>query len=105
MQLGFCISGSIFNIEAHPSDFKDIYSNHKLPSDTSNKIYNPDIYKNGKLMYHWGIKMDFAIRNLTNNKCCLAKLRDKMVGLKIHLPQRAEEMHMNEAANILHQVC
>ncbi|WP_424035114.1 MunI family type II restriction endonuclease [Neisseria bacilliformis] len=64
-----------FYIEAHPSDFKDIYSNHKLPSDTSNKIYNPDIYKNGKLMYHWGIKMDFAIRNLTNNKVLFGEIK------------------------------
>lgn len=57
-----------FKIERHPKDFSSIYSDYPLNEEVLSKIYNVDMKKNGKPKYHWGIKMDFAIRNLENKK-------------------------------------
>lgn len=67
-----------FKVERHPKDFDDIYSTFDLPESTAEKIYNVDINekkRNGKPKYTWGIKMDFAIRNLENQKVIFGEIK------------------------------
>ena len=67
-----------FLVERHPKDFGDIYSTYDLPENVLEKIYNIDITElNGKgnSRYSWGISMDFAIRNLNNNKVLFGEIK------------------------------
>lgn len=67
-----------FLVERHPSEFNDIYSTYFLPESVLEEIYNVDFSerkKNGKLKYNWGIKMDFAIRNLENGKILFGEIK------------------------------
>lgn len=67
-----------FVVERHPSEFNDIYSTYSLPESVLEEIYNVDLSerkKNGKLKYNWGIKMDFAIRNLENGKILFGEIK------------------------------
>lgn len=67
-----------FLIERHPKEFNDIYSTYPLPQDVLNKIYNIDMSEkksNGKPKYEWGISMDFAIRNLKNDKILFGEIK------------------------------
>ncbi|MCD7823312.1 MAG: MunI family type II restriction endonuclease [Oscillospiraceae bacterium] len=67
-----------FLVERHPKDFGDIYSTYPLPDSVLDKIYNVDVQEkksNGKAKYEWGISMDFAIRNLDNNKVLFGEIK------------------------------
>lgn len=67
-----------FKVEQHPVDFNDIYSTYKLPNDILKQIYNVDVTErkpNGKQKYSWGIRMDFAIRNLKNGKVLFGEIK------------------------------
>lgn len=65
-----------FCVERHPKNFGDIYSKFPLPADVLNKIYNVEVISpEGKLNYHWGIKMDFAIRNKKNGKVLFGEIK------------------------------
>jgi hypothetical protein len=67
-----------FLVEKHPKEFSDIYSKFRLPDDTLKEIYNVDINElkgNGKPKYAWGIRMDFAIRNLVSNKVLFGEIK------------------------------
>jgi hypothetical protein len=67
-----------FFVDRHPKEFDDIYSTYVLPDETLDKIYNIDtseVNKNGKPKYSWGISMDFAIRNITNNKILFGEIK------------------------------
>lgn|GEM_PF-321184 len=65
-----------FRVDKSPGDFKNIYSSYILPDDTLNKIYNvPMLRPDGRLAYSWGIKMDFAIRNLRNKKVLYGEIK------------------------------
>lgn len=59
-----------FLVDRHPKEFGDIYSTYPLPQDTLDKIYNVDVEK-----YKWGITMDFAIRNKSNNKTLFGEIK------------------------------
>lgn len=59
-----------FLVDRHPKEFSDIYSTYPLPQDTLDKIYNVDVEK-----YKWGITMDFAIRNKSNNKTLFGEIK------------------------------
>lgn len=67
-----------FEVDKSPNDFKDIYSKYDLPESTKKEIYNIDVSakkKNGDPLYEWGIKMDFAIRNLKNGKTIFGEIK------------------------------
>lgn len=65
-----------FKIERHPNDFSSIYSDYPLSDDILSKIYNIDMKdENGNPKYHWGIKMDFVIRNLENKKSLFGEIK------------------------------
>ena len=65
-----------FLIERHPKDFSDIYSRYELSEDVLGKIYNVDMTDNqGNPKYHWGISMDFAIRNRENDKVLFGEIK------------------------------
>ena len=67
-----------FLIERHPSDFDDIYSKYPLPQAVLNEIYNVDVNEvnsHGQQKYKWGIRMDFAIRNLKNDKSLFGEIK------------------------------
>ena len=67
-----------FSVERHPKEFDDIYSTYPLDQSVLNEIYNIDINErlaNGNLKYHWGIRMDFAIRNLINGKILFGEIK------------------------------
>jgi hypothetical protein len=67
-----------FMIEQHPVDFNDIYSSYKLSNNVLKQIYNVDVTErkpNGKQRYSWGIRMDFAIRNLKNGKVLFGEIK------------------------------
>ena len=67
-----------FLIERYPKDFLDIYSKYPLPENVLNEIYNVDVAEknsNGQPKYKWGIRMDFAIRNLTNGKTLFGEIK------------------------------
>lgn len=64
-----------FQVDQHPKEFSDIYSSHVLPDETLEQIYNIDITNiNGKPA-KWGIKMDFAIRNLSTGKTLFGEIK------------------------------
>lgn len=70
----------IFTVEGHPKDFKDIYSTYELPEETLNQIHNVTVFdldENGERTYRfkWGISMDFAIRNNSNNKVLFGEIK------------------------------
>ena len=65
-----------FFVERHPRDFKDIYSTYQLPDEISSKIYNVEMFNpNGKPRFHWGISMDFAIRNIESKKTLFGEIK------------------------------
>lgn len=67
-----------FDVDENPKDFNDIYSTHEIPDSTKKEIYNVDTNiknRNGNLKYEWGIKMDFAIRNLKNKKTLYGEIK------------------------------
>ena len=67
-----------FFVERHPRDFDDIYSKYPLPQSVLNEIYNVDVTEKNSLgqpKYKWGIRMDFAIRNLTNDKILFGEIK------------------------------
>ena len=67
-----------FLIERYPKDFDDIYSKYPLPQAVLNEIYNVDVTEkrsNGAPKYNWGIRMDFAIKNLTNGKILFGEIK------------------------------
>ena len=67
-----------FLIERHPRDFDDIYTNYPLPQSVLNEIYNVDVTEKNSLgqpKYKWGIRMDFAIRNLINDKILFGEIK------------------------------
>ncbi len=67
-----------FQVDRSPTDFNDIYSTYELPQETLEQINNIDLtekYKNGNLKHVWGIEMDFAIRNLKNNKVIFGEIK------------------------------
>lgn len=65
-----------FTIERHPKDFNDIYSTYDLAPDILDEIYNVEMYNdNGTPKYHWGISMDFAIRNNDNKKVLFGEIK------------------------------
>lgn len=67
---------NLFFVESHPRDFKSIYSEFILPDETLKEIFNVDMYKgDGSSNYHWGIKMDFAIRNKSNKKTLFGEIK------------------------------
>jgi type-2 restriction enzyme munI len=59
-----------FQVDPHPKDFTNIYSDFELSEEILNEIYNPDI-SNKK----WGIKMDFAIRNNETGKTLYGEIK------------------------------
>ena len=62
----------------HPKDFDDIYSKYPLPQDVLNEIYNVDVNEVnsfGQPKYKWGIRMDFAIHNLKNEKILFGEIK------------------------------
>lgn len=66
----------VFNIEEHPRDFANIYSTFQLPETVQNQIYNVPLQDaQGHSLYNWGIKMDFAIRNLQNGKTLFGEIK------------------------------
>jgi hypothetical protein len=67
-----------FNVEQHPTDFNNIYSSYILPNEILEQIYNVDvatITPEGKRKYSWGIRMDFAIRNLKSGKVLFGEIK------------------------------
>lgn len=65
-----------FLVDKHPKEFKDIYSTFDLPQETLDQIYNVEMYdENGQPNYHWGITMDFAIRNLKSGKTLFGEIK------------------------------
>ena len=67
-----------FRVERYPRDFEDIYSTYPLPNSILNEIFNVNVNElssNGKLKYHWGIRMDFAIRNLRSDKVLFGEIK------------------------------
>ena len=67
-----------FFVERHPRDFDDIYSKYPLPQSVLNEIYNVDVNEvnsHGQPKYKWGIRMDFAIRNLINDKTLFGEIK------------------------------
>lgn len=65
-----------FTVERHPKDFKDIYSTHELEPTVLDKIHNIEMVNdNGTPKYHWGISMDFAIRNNDNKKVLFGEIK------------------------------
>ena len=67
-----------FLIERYPKDFLDIYSNYPLPENVLYEIYNVDVNEvnsHGQQKYKWGIRMDFAIRNLKNEKILFGEIK------------------------------
>ena len=67
-----------FIVERHPKDFDDIYSKYPLPQSVLNEIYNVDVNEVNSLgqpKYKWGIRMDFAIRNLKNEKILFGEIK------------------------------
>jgi hypothetical protein len=67
-----------FIIEKSPKDFKGIYSAYAMPEEVLSKIHNVDLtarYKNGNFRYSWGLDMDFAIRNISNNKTLFGEIK------------------------------
>lgn len=67
-----------FHVDENPNDFNDIYSTYELSDSTKKEIYNVDTSiknNNGNLKYAWGIKMDFAIRNLKNKKTLFGEIK------------------------------
>ncbi len=67
-----------FLVERHPREFGDIYSTYSLPEEVTEKIFNVNIHEkkpNGKPKYEWGISMDFAVRNLVNNKILFGEIK------------------------------
>lgn len=67
-----------FLVDRHPKEFNDIYSTYPLPPNVLNKIYNIDMNEkkaNGKPKYEWGISMDFAVRNLNNEKILFGEIK------------------------------
>ena len=69
---------NVFLIDRHPKEFSDIYSTYPLSKDVEDKIYNVDLSEkkpNGKPKYEWGISMDFAIRNLKNDKILFGEIK------------------------------
>lgn len=67
-----------FLIERYPKVFLDIYSNYPLPEKVLDEIYNVDVTEknsNSQPKYKWGIRMDFAIRNLTNGKTLFGEIK------------------------------
>lgn len=65
-----------FFVERHPKDFNDIYSTYPLSDDVLKQIYNVKLTNdNGELIYHWGISMDFAIRNIINGKVLYGEIK------------------------------
>lgn len=67
-----------FLVDDRPNDFSDIYSTYSLSDDVLSKIYNIDVTEvnaNGNPRYSWGINMDFAIRNLNNNKVLFGEIK------------------------------
>lgn len=67
-----------FEVDRHPKEFGDIYSEFDLPGEVLEKIYNIDVSekrKNGKPRYRWGINMDFAIRNKSNGKILFGEIK------------------------------
>lgn len=65
-----------FLVERHPKDFSDIYSKYELPEHVLRKIHNVSMTDNqGKPRYHWGINMDFAIRNRDNSKVLFGEIK------------------------------
>lgn len=59
-----------FFVDKHPKEFGNIYSDYDLPQEVLDKIYNVDISKKS-----WGISMDFAIRNLENEKILFGEIK------------------------------
>ncbi len=59
-----------FLIDRHPAEFGNIYSDYPLPQSVLSEIYNVDV--SGK---SWGISMDFAIRNLRNEKILFGEIK------------------------------
>lgn len=67
-----------FLVDRHPKEFNDIYSTYPLSEEIRSKIYDVDVSvtkRNGKPKYQWGIKMDFAIRNLSNGKILFGEIK------------------------------
>lgn len=67
-----------FIVDRHPKEFSDIYSTYPLPQDVLAKIYNVDISEkrtDGRPKYNWGINMDFAIRNISNDKILFGEIK------------------------------
>ena len=67
-----------FQVDRHPKEFGDIYSTYPLSDEVRSKIYDVDVAAKtakGKAKYHWGISMDFAIRNLTNGKILFGEIK------------------------------
>ena len=59
-----------FFVDKHPKEFGNIYSDYDLPQEVLDKIYNVDVSKKS-----WGISMDFAIRNLENEKILFGEIK------------------------------
>lgn len=65
-----------FVVDKHPNDFSDIYSSFELPQEDLDAIYNVSMHNaDGSLKYHWGITMDFAIRNRLNGKVLYGEIK------------------------------
>ena len=59
-----------FFVDKHPKEFGNIYSDYNLPQNILNEIYNVDVSEKS-----WGISMDFAIRNLQNEKILFGEIK------------------------------
>lgn len=59
-----------FFVDKHPKEFGNIYSDYNLPQSVLNEIYDVDVSKKS-----WGISMDFAIRNLENEKILFGEIK------------------------------
>ncbi|MCT8573754.1 MunI family type II restriction endonuclease [Glaesserella parasuis] len=67
-----------FLVQKHPDDFSEIYSTFDLPQEVKDKIYDintQECNSKGKKKYKWGIKMDFAIRNIQNGKTLFGEIK------------------------------
>lgn len=64
-----------FIVKQHPVDLKDIYSKHALPDSTLSQIYNVGTFDERGRLYEWGIKMDFSITNIKNNKILFGEIK------------------------------
>jgi hypothetical protein len=65
-----------FKVERRPSEFNEIYSKYALSDGILEQIHNVDITKpDGSPKYKWGIRMDFAIRNLVNGKVLFGEIK------------------------------